>query len=74
MSMGERSGEPLSNPTIGTAWLTTRRLGIAYMAPVLCGLTMIEFDPLVRSCGLVSSASSCEVSITCQPCCQPWYS
>ena len=74
MSMGERSGEPLSNPSIGTAWLTTRRLGIAYMAPVLIRLTMIELEPLVRSLGGVRSASSCEVSSTCQPCCQPWYS
>ena len=59
---------------MGTAWLTTRRLATAYMEPVLMRLTGIEPAPVVRSFGGVSNTSSCVVSLTSQPCCQPWYS
>src|SRR5262249_31354429 len=73
-SSGERSGAPLGEPTIGTGWLTTRRFATAYIEPVLMRLTGIEAAPVVRSFGGVSNASSCVVSLTIQPCCQPWYS
>src|SRR5262249_31685712 len=72
-SSGERSGAPLRYPVIGTAWLTTRRFATAYIDPVLIRLTMIEV-PVVRSFGGVRKASSCELSLPIQPCCQPWYS
>src|SRR5580693_3486757 len=42
MSSGDRSGEPLRSPTIGTAWLTTRRLGMRYIEPVLIRFTIME--------------------------------
>src|SRR5262245_28089568 len=73
-SSGERSGAPLSNPTIGTAWLTTRRFATAYIEPVLIRLTGIDIGPRVSSLGGVSNVSSWVVSLTIQPCCQPWYS
>ena len=68
---GERSGAPLSRPSIGTMWLTTRRSAIWYIEPVLMRLTGMEPAPVVRSFGAVCSASSCVVSLTIQPCCQP---
>src|SRR5262249_41062319 len=46
-SSGERSGAPLRYPTIGTAWLTTRRFATAYIEPVLMRLTGIEPAPVV---------------------------
>ncbi len=70
-SSGERSGAPFSNPTIGTAWLTTRRFATAYIEPVLIRLTGIDIGPPVRSFGGVNSANSCVVSLISQPCCQP---
>ena len=59
---------------MGTAWLTTRRFATAYIEPVLMRLTGIEPAPVVRSADGVSSTSSCVVSLTIHPCCQPWYS
>jgi hypothetical protein len=56
---------------MGTAWLTTRRFATAYIEPVLMRLTGMEPAPVVRSFGGVNSASSCVVSLTIQPCCQP---
>ena len=41
----------LSSPTIGTAWLTTRRFATVYIEPVLMRLTGIDIGPLVRSFG-----------------------
>ncbi len=70
-SSGERSGAPFRYPTIGTAWLTTRRFATAYIEPVLIRLTGIDIGPLARSFGGVSSTNSCVVSLIIQPCCQP---
>jgi len=56
MSSGDRNGEPFSSPTIGTEWLTTRRLcdckgswhRPAYRSEV-CELSRLDIYGIIRS-------------------------